>query len=189
MASAAPLAPQAGNRCQTSRRRSLARPSRSVERVGLARPGFGLAVAWAASFGRGNAGISCGGHLSRAGDADKILVLLRRRPWVAAVGAAPPPPLPCKAVCQSAAARRPASGVAAIFAPDPDLLLHGAIGEAEEHAFAVRLVHDGAPARQHENVLRPPFQRHVVDARAPSSLHGDKHRSIGGAIAACLEAL
>src|SRR5438477_12747042 len=34
--------------------------------------------------------------------------------------------------------------VAAVLAPDADLLLHRPVGEAEEHAFAAqRLVHDG----------------------------------------------
>src|SRR5689334_5214480 len=58
------------------------------------------------------------------------------------------------------------SGVAAILAPHADFLLHRTVGEAEQHALAVGLVHDGLPARHDEDVLRTPLQHGLADTRA-----------------------
>src|SRR6185503_19536588 len=80
--------------------------------------------------------------------------------------------------------------VAAVLAPDADLLLHRPVGEAEEHAFAVqRLVHDGPPAGNDEDVLGSPLQGFLAHTRLAPTFHGDKHGGVGGAIATGLEGL
>src|SRR6267142_2651391 len=75
------------------------------------------------------------------------------------------------------------SRIPAIFAEQIELLLHRAVGEAEQHGVRLGLVGDPLPARHHEQVARAPFERLLADPRAPLAFDRGEYGGVGCAIA------
>src|SRR5258705_10161576 len=81
------------------------------------------------------------------------------------------------------------SRVAAVFAEQVELLLHRAVGEAEQNRIIVGLVGDPVPARHHEQVARTPLKGLLADPRAALALDRREYGGVGRAIARGLESL
>src|SRR5450759_4558842 len=74
------------------------------------------------------------------------------------------------------------SSIAATFAEQIELLLHGSVRETEQHRIFVSLVGDPLPARHHEQVARTPFEGLIADPRTSLALDRREHGRIGCAI-------
>src|ERR1700704_4456590 len=86
--------------------------------------------------------------------------------------------------CSTGSCSEPSSScVAAILAIEVELLLHRAIGEAEQHRFLTGRMRDPGPAGCHEDVLRAPFEHLLADLALPRALDRHEHGGVGRAIA------
>src|SRR5205814_3462409 len=81
------------------------------------------------------------------------------------------------------------SVIAAILAPEAELVLHRPVGEAEQHRFRSRAVARAMPARRHEDVARAPAESLIADLALALALDADKHRAVGAPIGRCGETL
>src|SRR5258707_587375 len=67
---------------------------------------------------------------------------------------------------------------ATIFPKEFQLLLNGPIRKAEQDRLFFGLVGYPLPARDHEDVSRPPVEGHVADRRRAAALDRGEHRGI-----------
>src|SRR6266571_6170509 len=72
--------------------------------------------------------------------------------------------------------------VAAGLAPQTELFLHDAVGEAEQHRLARRAVGMRHPARHDKDVMRLPGKDRVADAGFAVSFDRDEHGPVSRAI-------
>src|SRR5262245_44055955 len=71
------------------------------------------------------------------------------------------------------------SRIPPVLAPHADLLLHGPVGEREQHALVVGLVHHRLPARHHEDIPRAPDELILADESASAALNCREHGGVG----------
>src|SRR4051812_46527985 len=69
-----------------------------------------------------------------------------------------------------------------VFAPQPERLLRGAIGEAEQHRVFRGVMRDRMPRGYDEDVAPTPGERAIADGARAAAFGDAKHRGIGGSI-------
>src|SRR6266702_6097291 len=79
--------------------------------------------------------------------------------------------------------------VAAGLAPQTELFLHDAVGEAEQHRLARRAMGMGHPARHDKDVVRLPGKDRVADPGFAVALDRNEHSGVGRAVWLAGEAL
>src|SRR6516162_5101413 len=75
-----------------------------------------------------------------------------------------------------------ASSVAALFAPQAELLLHRPIRVTEQHGVVLRVVAHRHPARHDKDIVRPPAEDLIADPALAFALDHDKDGPVGRAV-------
>src|SRR5436309_9823076 len=81
------------------------------------------------------------------------------------------------------------SAIAAILAPEAELVLTRPVRETEQHGLRAGAVARAMPARRHEDVARAPAECLLANLALALALDADEHRAVGAPVGRCREPL
>src|SRR6185312_5406767 len=85
--------------------------------------------------------------------------------------------------------QRSGGGRELLLAPEAELLVDDAVGEAEQYRLLLRLVDVFRPTRHDEDVARAPFQHLVADDRFAAAFGAHEDGAVGRAVSLRFDAL